>query len=169
MLPGGMRAGQHRNPEEIRMKRFHMHVSVEDMERSVRFYSTLFGAEPVRTEADYAKWMLEDPRINFAISRRGAAAGIDHIGFQVDSADEADRSQGAAGGSRRRSRRGTRHGLLLREIGQVLGDRSFRHRMGDLPHAGLRAHVQWRGRRCLLHAERRSAIRWHLLRLRPVA
>jgi catechol 2,3-dioxygenase-like lactoylglutathione lyase family enzyme len=70
------------------MKRFHVHVSVEDIDQSVRFYSTLFGSAPAKLEPDYAKWMLEDPRINFAISRRGAKAGIDHIGFQVDSSEE---------------------------------------------------------------------------------
>jgi len=70
------------------MKRFHIHVSVDNIEQSVRFYSTLFGAVPAKREPDYAKWMLEDPRINFAISSRGAKAGIDHIGLQVDSAEE---------------------------------------------------------------------------------
>ncbi len=70
------------------MKRFHVHVSVGSIEESVRFYSALFGSAPVRFEPDYAKWMLEDPRINFAISSRGARPGIDHIGLQVDSAEE---------------------------------------------------------------------------------
>jgi hypothetical protein len=74
--------------KEIRMKRFHVHVSVDNIEQGVRFYSILFGAAPVKLEADYAKWMLEDPRINFAISSRGARPGIDHIGMQVDSAEE---------------------------------------------------------------------------------
>jgi catechol 2,3-dioxygenase-like lactoylglutathione lyase family enzyme len=62
------------------MKRFHVHLNVEDLAQSVAFYSKLFGAEPTRVEADYAKWMLEDPRINFAISTRGSKAGIDHLG-----------------------------------------------------------------------------------------
>jgi hypothetical protein len=70
------------------MKRFHVHVSVDSIEKSVRFYSTLFGTAPARLEPDYAKWMLDDPRINFAISSRGARTGIDHIGLQVDSAAE---------------------------------------------------------------------------------
>jgi catechol 2,3-dioxygenase-like lactoylglutathione lyase family enzyme len=70
------------------MKRFHVHVSVHDLPESVRFYSGLFGARPVIEKADYAKWMLDDPRINFAISRRGRAAGIDHLGFQVESDEE---------------------------------------------------------------------------------
>lgn len=70
------------------MKRFHVHVSVDSVEQSVRFYSALFGATPVKLETDYAKWMLDDPRINFAISSRGAKVGIDHIGLQVESAEE---------------------------------------------------------------------------------
>ena len=70
------------------MKRFHIHVSVSDLSQSIKFYSTLFGAEPSRIEADYAKWMLEDPRVNFAISTGRQPAGVNHLGFQVDSADE---------------------------------------------------------------------------------
>lgn len=70
------------------MKRFHVHVHVDDLARSVAFYSKLFAAEPARVEGDYAKWMLDDPRINFAISTRGAKAGLDHLGFQVDDASE---------------------------------------------------------------------------------
>lgn len=70
------------------MKRFHVHVHVEDLDKSIGFYSKLFAAEPTRIEGDYAKWMLEDPRINFAISTRGSKAGIDHLGFQTDDAEE---------------------------------------------------------------------------------
>ena len=70
------------------MKRFHVHVSVKDINESIGFYSKLFGAEPSVTKPDYAKWMLEDPRINFAISQRGHAAGVNHLGFQVDSTEE---------------------------------------------------------------------------------
>ena len=66
------------------MKRFHVHVHVEDLDKSIGFYSKLFAAEPTRVEGDYAKWMLEDPRLNFAISTRGSKAGIDHLGFQTD-------------------------------------------------------------------------------------
>ncbi|HXZ50102.1 MAG TPA: ArsI/CadI family heavy metal resistance metalloenzyme [Usitatibacter sp.] len=66
------------------MKRFHVHVAVPDLEDGIRFYSTLFGAEPSVRKDDYAKWMLEDPRVNFAISQRGGAAGVNHLGFQVD-------------------------------------------------------------------------------------
>lgn len=70
------------------MKRLHVHVAVDDLTRSIGFYSTLFGVPPTRIEADYAKWQLEDPRVNFAISARGAPAGLDHLGLQVDSAEE---------------------------------------------------------------------------------
>ena len=70
------------------MKRFHVHVHVDDLTRSVAFYSKLLAAEPARLEGDYAKWMLDDPRINFAISTRGAKAGVDHLGIQVDDASE---------------------------------------------------------------------------------
>ncbi|CAB3796032.1 Cadmium-induced protein CadI [Paraburkholderia caffeinitolerans] len=72
------------------MKRFHVHVHVDDIAASVAFYSKLFGAEPARIEPDYAKWMLEDPRVNFAISTRGSQSGVDHLGFQVDDAAELD-------------------------------------------------------------------------------
>jgi catechol 2,3-dioxygenase-like lactoylglutathione lyase family enzyme len=70
------------------MKRLHVHVSVDDLDQSIRFYSTLFAAEPTVVKADYAKWLLEDPRVNFAISRRGGAAGVEHLGIQVE--DEAE-------------------------------------------------------------------------------
>ncbi len=70
------------------MKRFHVHISVNDIAQSVGFYSTLFGHAPTVHKPDYAKWMLDDPRVNFAISAQGHAAGLDHLGFQVESADE---------------------------------------------------------------------------------
>lgn len=70
------------------MKRLHLHLSVENLEKSVSFYSALFGAPPVKQKSDYAKWMLEDPRVNFAISSRSSKQGLDHLGIQVDSAEE---------------------------------------------------------------------------------
>ena len=70
------------------MKRFHAHVHVDDLTQSIAFYSKLFAAAPTRVEADYAKWMLEDPRVNFAISTRGAKPGLDHFGMQTDDAAE---------------------------------------------------------------------------------
>lgn len=68
------------------MKRFHLHLRVEDLAQSVRFYERLFASAPTRLEADYAKWMLDDPPVNFAISTRGGQPGIDHLGIQVDDA-----------------------------------------------------------------------------------
>jgi catechol 2,3-dioxygenase-like lactoylglutathione lyase family enzyme len=80
-------------------KRFHVHLHVDDLTRSVAFYNRLFAAQPARHETDYAKWMLEDPPVNFAISTRGHAAGIDHLGIQTDNpADLAElraRAEGA--------------------------------------------------------------------------
>jgi predicted enzyme related to lactoylglutathione lyase len=70
------------------MKRLHVHVSVEDISRSVGFYSSLFAAQPTVVKSDYAKWMLEDPRVNFAISTRGREPGLDHLGIQVENTDE---------------------------------------------------------------------------------
>src|SRR6202789_1806071 len=70
------------------MKRLHIHVSVKDLAASIRFYQTLFGAEPVVTKADYAKWMLEDPRVNFAISAHRQPVGVNHLGFQVDTNED---------------------------------------------------------------------------------
>ncbi len=70
------------------MKRFHVHLHVDDLGKSIAFYSKLFAAEPARVESDYAKWMLDDPAVNFAISTRGAQPGIDHLGFQTDDAAE---------------------------------------------------------------------------------
>jgi len=70
------------------MKRMHVHVGVEDIPNAIRFYSTLFAAEPTVIKPDYAKWMLDDPRVNFAISTRGKQPGLDHLGIQVESQDE---------------------------------------------------------------------------------
>lgn len=70
------------------MKRLHVHVAVDDLDRSIGFYSTLFAAAPSVTKPDYAKWMLDDPRVNFAISMRGTAAGVEHLGIQVEDAGE---------------------------------------------------------------------------------
>ncbi len=66
------------------MKRFHVHLHVTNLDKSIGFYSKLFASEPTRIEGDYAKWMLEDPPLNFAISTRGAQAGINHLGIQTD-------------------------------------------------------------------------------------
>jgi len=70
------------------MKRIHVHVGVEDLPNAIQFYSALFAAQPAVVKADYAKWMLDDPRVNFAISTRGKRPGLDHLGIQVESKDE---------------------------------------------------------------------------------
>ncbi len=70
------------------MKRFHVHMHVNDLPRNIAFYSAMFNQPPARTEGDYAKWMLEDPPVNFAISTRGDKPGVDHLGIQVGNAEE---------------------------------------------------------------------------------
>src|SRR5215470_5451769 len=70
------------------MKRIHVHIGVEDLPTAIRFYSALFATEPTVVKPDYAKWMLNDPRVNFAISTRGKRPGLDHLGIQVESKDE---------------------------------------------------------------------------------
>lgn len=70
------------------MKRFHVHIAVNNIQESVDFYSKLFGQPPSKQQADYAKWMLEDPKVNFAISARGHALGLNHFGFQVETSEE---------------------------------------------------------------------------------
>ncbi len=138
------------------MKRFHVHVSVPDLGASIRFYSTLFGTEPAVVKSDYAKWMLEDPRVNFAISQRGGKTGVNHLGLQTDSDAELDALNGQlqAGRSGHACRKG--NGMLLRTLEQVLGDRPHRHRLGDLPHAGQCPDLQRRGGSC---AGRRGLLR----------
>jgi catechol 2,3-dioxygenase-like lactoylglutathione lyase family enzyme len=84
------------------MKRLHVHVSVEDLTQSIGFYAALFAAQPAVVKPDYAKWMLDDPRVNFAISTRGRTPGLDHLGIQVESADELQEVYGrlrSAGGT----------------------------------------------------------------------
>jgi hypothetical protein len=75
------------------MKRFHVHVAVDNLADSIRFYAAMFAAEPMVQKSDYAKWMLDDPRINFAISQRGAETGVNHLGIQVESDDELTQMQ----------------------------------------------------------------------------
>jgi catechol 2,3-dioxygenase-like lactoylglutathione lyase family enzyme len=70
------------------MKRLHVHVAVDDLQESIAFYSALFAAPPSVTKTDYAKWMLDDPRVNFAISTRGRQPGLDHLGIQAEDRDE---------------------------------------------------------------------------------
>ena len=84
------------------MKRLHVHLKVKNLDESVGFYSALFGRAPDKLESDYAKWMLEDPRANIAISARGDRAGVDHVGLQTDTREEleviGDRLKGAGVG-----------------------------------------------------------------------
>lgn len=70
------------------MKRMHVHVAVENLQDNIRFYSSLFGTAPSVVKEDYAKWMLDDPRVNFAISMRGDTPGVNHLGMQVENQDE---------------------------------------------------------------------------------
>jgi len=72
------------------MKRFHVHVAVNDLSKSIAFYSAMFGEQPAVVKRDYAKWILEDPRVNFAISNRGLAPGVNHLGFQAEDDEELD-------------------------------------------------------------------------------
>src|ERR671912_1804787 len=74
--------------KEPNVKRLHVHVAVHDLQQSIRFYSALFAAEPAVKKDDYAKWMLDDPRVNFAISTRATKAGLDHLGIQTDNGAE---------------------------------------------------------------------------------
>lgn len=76
------------------MKRMHIHISVDDLSKSIQFYNSIFGAAPIVEKPDYAKWMLDDPLVNFAISQRGAKAGLDHIGIQVDSDEDLSEIKG---------------------------------------------------------------------------
>src|SRR5690349_9023201 len=80
----------HRPRKESAMKRFHVHVAVKDLAQSVRFYSTLFAAEPTVIQTDYAKWMLDNPRVNFAISQRAdnEQTGVQHLGIQAEDESE---------------------------------------------------------------------------------
>ena len=115
------------------MKRFHVHLSVADLDHSIRFYSALFGAEPAVLKTDYAKWMLDDPRVNFAVSQRGAQPGLDHLGFQVDSDAELAELNQRLAGSGSAVRGGNRRSLLLCTIQQVLVGRPAGNRLGRFP------------------------------------
>lgn len=128
------------------MKRFHVHVAVADLAASIRFYSSLFGTEPSVVKPDYAKWMLDDPRINFAISARGAPAGLNHLGIQVDSTEElgALRAQVAAADIQARDEMGasccySRSDKYWVEDPQGIAWETF-HTLGSIPvygdHAG---------------------------------
>ena len=118
------------------MKRLHVHVAVNDLSQSVGFYSVLFAAQPTVLKTDYAKWMLDDPRVNFAISTRGHEPGLDHLGIQVESQDELHKVYGRlrqAGGNIIEQ---GGDDLLLRQVREVVDRRPRRHRVGNIPHHG---------------------------------
>ncbi|EPK1112764.1 MULTISPECIES: hypothetical protein [Gammaproteobacteria] len=124
------------------MKRFHVHLHVDDLDRSIGFYSQLFAAQPARIETDYAKWMLEDPPVNFAISTRGSKPGIDHLGIQTDDADELAAVKARAKGRRHGAARRRHHDLLLRAQREALDHRPARRGLGALPQAGQHPRIQ---------------------------
>jgi catechol 2,3-dioxygenase-like lactoylglutathione lyase family enzyme len=78
----------HQQTKRVFMKRFHIHIAVKELETNIQFYSRLFGQEPSKQREDYAKWELEDPRVNFAISSRGHEEGVNHLGFQAENEAE---------------------------------------------------------------------------------
>src|SRR5215470_4938917 len=105
------------------MKRMHVHVAVADLEQSIGFYSALFATEPTVVKADYAKWMLDDPRVNFAISTRGKQPGLDHLGIQVESKDELGDVYARLRPSRWHDHRARTDDLLLCHVRKVVDRR----------------------------------------------
>ena len=102
------------------MKRLHVHVSVDDLPASIRFYGALFAAKPTVTKPDYAKWMLDDPQVNFAISARGAKTGLDHLGIQVETPAELDEVYARLRTADSPVVEEGAHHLLLRQVGEGL-------------------------------------------------
>ncbi len=144
--------------EEHAMKRFHVHVAVSDLSQSIRFYETLFGVPPTVAKDDYAKWMLDDPRVNFAISSRSesAAEGIDHLGIQVDDERELASIDARLKEAEQTVPQSERCPMLLRPLRQGVEHRSFGPVLGNLSHA-WRDHDLW-------HRPRRAPKRQRLLR-----
>ena len=138
------------------MKRFHVHVSVEKLEESIRFYSSLFGTAPTVVQPDYAKWMLDDPRVNFAISQRGRQPGVNHLGFQVEDDAELKAMRGQL--------EAADAGLLEQTNAACCYARSDKYWVTDpqgvawenLSHARQRAGL-WRGHTHRCHAKRLPA------------
>jgi len=128
------------------MKRMHVHVGVDDIPNAVGFYSALFATQPAVVKPDYAKWMLDDPRVNFAISTRGKQPGLDHLGIQVEPGRTA-RSLCASEQNRRQYHRAGTDLLLLREIRKVLDQRSGGHLVGNILHHGRDHALRRRHRR----------------------
>ena len=118
------------------MKRLHVHVAVADIEQSTTFYSSLFGAAPTVQKDDYAKWMLDDPRVNFAISARGREPGLDHLGIQAENDGELKEiSTRLKSADMKVLDEGVGH-LLLCQVRKGLDRRSARNRLGNISHHG---------------------------------
>ena len=117
------------------MKRFHVHVSVDDLDASIRFYSNVFGMPPTVLKPDYAKWMVDDPRVNFAISKRGLKPGVDHLGIQIESEAELAELRKQVAAAEIAALDQAQYGVLLCSLRQVLDNRSAGYRVGDFPHA----------------------------------
>ena len=115
------------------MKRLHVHVSVDDLAGSIRFYSALFGSEPTVAKPDYAKWMLDDPHVNFAISARGGKAGVDHLGIQVETPEELKEVYGRLQQARTACAGRRRGNLLLRQVRESVDLRPARAVVGVVP------------------------------------
>ncbi|KGW46948.1 lactoylglutathione lyase (Glyoxalase family) CMGI-7 [Burkholderia pseudomallei MSHR684] len=139
------------------MKRFHVHVSVANLADSIRFYSALFAAEPTVVKEDYAKWMLEDPRVNFAISQRGAAPGLDHLGVQTEDDAELAEMRARLDHAALPVDAQIGAGVLLCALRQILERRSARHRMGGVPDARRSPDLRRVARGAGDRAERRRA------------
>ena len=118
------------------MKRLHVHFTVGDLDRAIVFYSGLFGQEPQVRQDDYAKWMVEDPCVNFAVSTGTRQKGFDHLGIQVEDEDELEEIETRLPASRRDGGGTARRSMLLRGRRQVLDCRSRRNPLGDLSHQG---------------------------------
>ena len=149
------------------MKRLHVHVSVDDLAQSTRFYSTLFAAEPTVVKDDYVKWMLDDPRVNFAISTRaGRAAGISHLGIQAEDETELAEIYERLSRCRAASGRGQGSDLLLREFGQDVGRRPAGCAVGDLLHLRRKHRLRRRVVGKTQGSQRGRVLRADLLRTR---
>ena len=117
------------------MKRVHINITVTDLDRSVGFYTTLFGTGPTVLKQDYAKWMLEDPRLNLSISTSCCSTpGVDHLGIQTETADELDTLAGRLKAAVERHVDQTDANCCYGARRQDLGLRSRRRGVGDLPH-----------------------------------
>ena len=143
------------------MKRLHIHVAVDDLAHPIRFYNALFAVEPTVSKSDYAKWMLDDPRVNFAISKRGANSGLQHLGIQVETENELSEVYERLQHAGRPVIEEGETTCCYADSAKILDHRSAGAVVGDVSHLG-RKHGLWRrsgaGRRAgagvaLLHAE----------------